>query len=523
MSSKALAKGEEKEKRPEQILYRITDFENHETIGTGAFSRVRLVRNILEDQMRCVKVIKKLDIISRDLLKYVRGEAYLLRTCDHPFLLRSLGKYQDASSIYIVFELLRGGDLHHRLKALGTLPEADCRFYASQVVLGLEHLHKMGVVYRGVKPENLVVDDQGYCKVVDFGLSKLIRTAKTLTLCGDPEYVAPEVLLRAGYGREADLWALGVLVFELLCGFPPFYDANPLGIYQKVLKGKFVEPKLLHKHDCRSARSFVEHLLRRDVRKRLGGQSSGAAACRHHAWLSRTEWARVLAKDLDPPFVPKMARANVRDHFNEYLEEEENTRRLAPLAAEDVKAIDDIVNNKDDDPTDLRPQTPDKRPKTPGKGGDDHPNDRGAGAPPALADAAAAQSSSSRFNFFRRTSSKKGASSSTIAKENAETPAKAPDAKADGDAKADDDAERAAAKDDGDDDANAADPKSDDAAAAEDDDDAKRAKEPHDAAPLKHRKAAIVARPAPAEAKADDAAERDDPPPKDDAPADAAE
>ena len=123
MSSKALAKGEEKEKRPEQILYRITDFENHETIGTGAFSRVRLVRNILEDQMRCVKVIKKLDIISRDLLKYVRGEAYLLRTCDHPFLLRSLGKYQDASSIYIVFELLRGGDLHHRLKALGTLPE----------------------------------------------------------------------------------------------------------------------------------------------------------------------------------------------------------------------------------------------------------------------------------------------------------------------------------------------------------------------------------------------------------------
>ena len=104
---------EKKERRPEQILYRITDFENHETIGTGAFSRVRLVRNILEDQMRCVKIIKKLDIVSRDLLRYVRSEVALLRTVEHPFLCPSLGKYQDASSVYVVFELLRGGDLHH--------------------------------------------------------------------------------------------------------------------------------------------------------------------------------------------------------------------------------------------------------------------------------------------------------------------------------------------------------------------------------------------------------------------------
>ena len=124
---------EKKEKRPEQILYRITDFENHETIGTGAFSRVRLVRNILEDQMRCVKVIKKLDIVSRDLLRYVRSEVALLRTVEHPFLCPSLGKYQDASSVYVVFELLRGGDLHHRLRALGTLGEPDCRFYMGQV------------------------------------------------------------------------------------------------------------------------------------------------------------------------------------------------------------------------------------------------------------------------------------------------------------------------------------------------------------------------------------------------------
>ena len=490
---------EKKERRPEQILYRITDFENHETIGTGAFSRVRLVRNILEDQMRCVKIIKKLDIVSRDLLRYVRSEVALLRTVEHPFLCPSLGKYQDASSVYVVFELLRGGDLHHRLRALGTLGEPDCRFYMGQVVPALEYLHRLGVVYRGVKPENLVLDDAGYCRVVDLGLSKLVHFHKTLTLCGDPEYVAPEVLLRGGYGREADCWALGVLVFELLCGYPPFYDANPLGIYQKVLKGRFDEPKELRKHG--SARSFVEHLLRRDVRKRLGG-SAGAGACRSHAWLSSTPWDKVLAKEAEPPFAPSLDRKCVRDNFDEYLEEEENTRRLAPLAPDDVKAIDDIVNDREAEP-ERRPASPDKRPKTPGK--DDAK---------AAADGDATPASSSRFNFFRRSSSKSKAGSSSSVAEPAEAKGAAAAAPPADDAKAADGgggdappADDADAKGGGDD--------------AKADDDAKRDDAESDAkdaapSPARHRNAAIVLRDAPPGAEPEPA-----PPPTDGAPEEA--
>ncbi|KAH8088853.1 cAMP-dependent protein kinase [Aureococcus anophagefferens] len=438
---------EKKERRPEQILYRITDFENHETIGTGAFSRVRLVRNILEDQMRCVKIIKKLDIVSRDLLRYVRSEVALLRTVEHPFLCPSLGKYQDASSVYVVFELLRGGDLHHRLRALGTLGEPDCRFYMGQ-------------------PENLVLDDAGYCRVVDLGLSKLVHFHKTLTLCGDPEYVAPEVLLRGGYGKEADCWALGVLVFELLCGYPPFYDANPLGIYQKVLKGRFDEPKELRKHG--SARSFVEHLLRRDVRKRLGG-SAGAGACRSHAWLSSTPWDTVLAKEAEPPFAPSLDRKR-------------RTRGASRLAPDDVKAIDDIVNDREAEP-ERRPASPDKRPKTPGK--DDAK---------AAADGDATPASSSRFNFFRRSSSKSKAGSSSSVAEPAEAKGAAAAAPPADDAKAADGGGGDAPADDAD-----AKGGGDDAKA---DDDAKRDDAESDAkdaapSPARHRNAAVVLRDAP--------------------------
>ena len=194
--------------------------------------------------MRCVKIIKKLDIISRDLLKYVQTEVRLLRELDHPFVTRSLGKYQDASSIYIVFELYRGGDLHHRLKELKTLPEADCKFYASQVVCGLEYLHKSHVVYRGIKPENLMIDEAGYCRLVDLGLAKQLSVLapghpeaapgslaarRTYSTVGTPHAFAPEMLtlgsemnadgfFEIGYGEMVDWWALGIVGVELLAG-----------------------------------------------------------------------------------------------------------------------------------------------------------------------------------------------------------------------------------------------------------------------------------------------------------------
>ena len=368
----------------DQLVYRSTDFEILETLGTGTFSRVKLVRNVMEDRMRVAKIIRKSDIIGHDLFKYVSMEVKLLRTLDHPFIIKSLGKYQDEESLVIIFELLRGGDLHRRLSIAqdpdrtlherdrvdaGGMDERHVKFYCTQIVTALQHMHAQRIIYRGVKPENCVVDDDGYVVLVDLGLCTFLpfddkgKVCKTYTLCGTPEYTSPEVILRNGYGREADVWSVGVLVYELLTGYPPFYGSHAFEVYRKIQEGKYEFPKKVKGDDGLvypgfggglRAKNFVASCLQKNVKKRRGREDGAAnGKLRKDWWFYGTDWKKITRRTCefkDVPFVPSLDRGQERVNFDEFVVEEDVARKLRPLEPEDVEELDSIVQDRSTPP-----------------------------------------------------------------------------------------------------------------------------------------------------------------------------
>jgi serine/threonine protein kinase len=174
------------------------------------------------------------------------------------------------------------------------------------VVLCFEYLHDRRIVYRDLKPENLLFDAQGYLKLVDFGFAKEVVT-KTWTLCGTPEYLAPEIVLNKGHDRCADWWALGILVYEMLVGTPPFTDDHdPMQIYQKVLKGSVPEPKG-QRPLGKEAKEVVNKLLAKDVNERLGCQKNGCEEVKRAPFFSKLNWHRLEKKLIQPPYVPEVA------------------------------------------------------------------------------------------------------------------------------------------------------------------------------------------------------------------------
>ena len=162
---------------------------------------------------------------------HVKTEKKILEELNHPFIVNLFGAFQDDKNLYLLLEYVIGGEFFSHLRKAGRFPNDTAKFYAAQITLVFEHLHSMMILYRDLKPENLLLDSDGNCKVTDFGFAKKVEY-RTWTLCGTPEYLAPEIILSKGHGKAVDWWALGILMYEMLAGYPPFYDEDPLGIYQ---------------------------------------------------------------------------------------------------------------------------------------------------------------------------------------------------------------------------------------------------------------------------------------------------
>ena len=151
-----------------------------------------------------------------------------------------------------------------------------------------EYLHSLNIIYRDLKPENILIDDEGYLKLTDFGFAKYCQT-RTYTLCGTPEYLAPEIIQSKGHNKNVDWWALGVLVFEMLAGYPPFYDDNPMGIYQKIMDGYYEFPP----HIEPKARDLIKSFLCADRSLRLGFAKNGAEEVKAHKWFRGVDFKMV--------------------------------------------------------------------------------------------------------------------------------------------------------------------------------------------------------------------------------------
>lgn len=180
--------------------------------------------------------------------------------------------------------------------------------YAAQVALVFEYLHSKNIVYRDLKPENLLISEDGYLKLTDFGFAKVVES-RTFTLCGTPEYLAPEILLNQGHGKAVDWWTLGILIYEMNAGIDPFTDDDPMNIYQNILKGKIKYPREFDKYLqnlFRDAKSLVKHLLVADLSKRYGNLKGGVEDIKQHRWFNKIDWKNLLAKKLPVFYKPSV-------------------------------------------------------------------------------------------------------------------------------------------------------------------------------------------------------------------------
>ena len=307
------------------IKFKVEDYDMGPVLGEGAFGRVNLAKNKSTGEYIALKQLKKIEIIKMKQIDHVKNETFVLSSLDHPLLVKMYGFSTDPKFLYIGMEYIAGGELFTYLRKVGKFSSSQSAFYAGNVALMFEYLHSKNVIYRDLKPENLLINPDGYLKLTDFGFAKIVE-GRTFTLCGTPEYLAPEILLNRGYGKGVDWWTLGILLYEMVEGIDPFNDCDPMGIYQKILRGCVRFNKSFNK----DARSLVKHLLVADLSKRYGNLKRASQDIKNHRFFDIINWRLMLQKKIVAPYIPKVKSVSDTSNFK--------TGNIEPLA--NVPSID---------------------------------------------------------------------------------------------------------------------------------------------------------------------------------------
>ncbi|EDW88747.1 cGMP-dependent protein kinase, isozyme 1 isoform X1 [Drosophila yakuba] len=277
----------------------ISELKKIATLGCGAFGRVDLVA--YNQQALALKIIKKIEVVKQDQIEHVYNEKNVMIKCrQSPFIVQLYRTYRNDKYVYFLMEACMGGDVWTVMSKRQYFDEKTAKFIAGCVVEAFDYLHSHHFIYRDLKPENLMLGTDGYCKLVDFGFAKFVRhNEKTNTFAGTPEYVAPEIILDRGHDRAVDYWALGILVYELLVGKTPFRGVNQIKIYQQILSG--IDVIHMPARIPRSAQHLVRHLCKQLPAERLGYQRKGIADIKRHSWFESLDWQRLKQKQLPSP------------------------------------------------------------------------------------------------------------------------------------------------------------------------------------------------------------------------------
>ena len=206
----------------------------------GTFGKVYLA--LIDDQPVALKALKKTTIIELKQVDHIKLEKNLLAEITHPFIIDLKESFKDNTHIYLSFEFIQGGEIFRLLRRENLFPNDVSLFYVTEIVLALEYLHQQKIAYRDLKPENLLIGADGHIKLTDFGFAKKVDDDLTFTLCGTPEYLAPEIIMSIGHNHGVDWWSLGILIYEMLAGYPPFYDQNPYEVYRRITLGHYEFP-----------------------------------------------------------------------------------------------------------------------------------------------------------------------------------------------------------------------------------------------------------------------------------------
>jgi serine/threonine protein kinase len=323
----------------QQTVYKLEDFEIGRTLGCGAFGRVKVCKLIQTETYYAIKCQSKMQIVRSKLQTHVVNEVTIMRMLDNnPFIIKLFTTMQDNKYVYFVTELLQGGELFTYLRDTKRLQEQTARFFAASVICAFQALHAKSIAYRDLKPENIVMCANGYVKLIDLGLAKQVLGGKTYTLCGTPDYLAPEVILNegicilfihavsctiiiprlvmTGHDVAVDYWALGVLIYEMVIGLPPFYAKDPIEVYEKILTGEV----RIHSSLSPNLGDFLKKLLILKQSKRLGTGRGGIQSIMKQKWFSSFDWARLQDLSMVAPYIPVLSGADDVSQFDKFDE-----------------------------------------------------------------------------------------------------------------------------------------------------------------------------------------------------------
>ncbi|OMH84825.1 cAMP-dependent protein kinase type 2 [Zancudomyces culisetae] len=322
-----------REKDRYNVKLKLSDFEFYRTIGAGSFGKVKICKYLKAGDLKpkgrkksglgkayyACKILTKSEVLRSNQVEHVINERNVLQFVECPFIVKIFGTAQDQNNLYMFLEYIVGGELFSYLRKYESFPSPVAKFYAAEVFVAFEYLHSYDLVYRDLKPENILVDRTGHIKITDLGFSKHVPENITWTLCGTPDYLAPEIIANKGYGKAVDWYSLGVLIFEMIAGYTPFYESDHYKMYERILANRIQWPSVFDP----DAKDLVRKLVTPDLSKRYGNLSNGPKDISRHKWFREVDWQKLMDREIAPPLVPTQS-VNEGDtsNFDEYGETE---------------------------------------------------------------------------------------------------------------------------------------------------------------------------------------------------------
>lgn len=301
---------------PTRESFSLSQLERIVTIGKGTFGRVELARDKITGAHYALKVLNIRRVVDMRQTQHVHNEKKVLLQLKHPFIVKMYASEKDSNHLYMIMEFVPGGEMFSYLRASRSFSNSMARFYASEIVCALEYIHSLGIVYRDLKPENLMLSKEGHIKMADFGFAKELRD-RTYTICGTPDYLAPESLARTGHNKGVDWWALGILIYEMMVGKPPFRGKTTAEIYDAIIEHKLKFPRSFNL----AAKDLVKKLLEVDRTQRIGCMKNGTQDVKEHKWFEKVNWDDTLHLRNEPPIVPTLYHPGDTGNFDDYEED----------------------------------------------------------------------------------------------------------------------------------------------------------------------------------------------------------
>lgn len=287
-------------------------------LGVGTFGKVWMVSHSQTGKPYALKMLAKREIIGHHQVEGVIREKNIMASIDHPFVVNLIRTFQDDRSLYMLIELVQGGELFSVIhtETRDGIPHPSARFYAACILESLTHLHHRHICYRDLKPENILIDSKGYSVLVDLGFAKIVMD-KTYTLCGTPEYLAPEIILSKGHDKGVDYWAFGVLIYEMLVGKSPFYTygADQVSLFKRIVQVKYAFPQGIVNE---LAQDLIQRLIVRRQSNRFGCLARGDMDIRDHPWFAVIDTDKLLNKKIHAPWIPSIRDPLDASHFDSY-------------------------------------------------------------------------------------------------------------------------------------------------------------------------------------------------------------